>query len=145
MFCRKNAGYGVGSRGDGSAPEGDCGLDGIIRLGALAEGVRKGVLAEGVCIEEVAAECVLSLLRERLEEDGEVETASGADDMVFVSVVVPLLTLALRLKARNLCSLPVALLDSWGTLAVSAEKEREGLRRKRGRSGVGCEFGRVVL
>lgn len=81
-----------------------------MRLGALWEGVRKGVLAAGVLMEDVAADRVLSLLRERFEDEGEAGTASGAEDMFSVSVLRPPLTLALRRSARSLCSLKVFLL-----------------------------------
>lgn len=109
LLNRKNAGYGVASSGEGSTGEAASPLEGIMRLGALAEGVRKGVLAEGVWKEEVAAERVLSLLRERFEDEGEAGTARGADDIVSGSVLRAALILALRRRARSLCSLKVFL------------------------------------
>lgn len=109
LLVRKKAGYGVGSKGERSATEEGCEFGfGIIRLGALAEGVWKGVLL----IDEVAAERELSLLRERLEDEGEAGTARGAgegNDMAEAlcsdSVLRPVLPLALRRRARSLCSL----------------------------------------
>ena len=56
---------------------------------------------------------MLSLLRERFEEAGEAGTCSGVPDMmVSVSVLTPPMSLALRLRARSLCSLKRLLLSS---------------------------------
>jgi hypothetical protein len=76
---------------------------GIMRLGALAEGVKKGVLRV-----EVAA---LSLLRERFEEDGDGGTASWVAEVEAMSELVfkPVFSFAFRRKARSLCSLKVDL------------------------------------
>jgi hypothetical protein len=58
-------------------------------------------------VEVVAAERELSLLRERLEDEGDAgtERLDGAADMVSVSVLRPPLRWALRRSARSLCSL----------------------------------------
>ncbi len=77
--------------------------EGITRLFVLTEGVKKGVLAAGVLREEFVVERVLSLLRERFDDDG--DAGSPADAM---STSVRRKTpgnLALRPKARSLCSL----------------------------------------
>jgi hypothetical protein len=77
--------------------------EGITRLFVLKEGVAMGVLAAGVLKEEVP-DRVLSLLRERLDDVGEMESCAGA--MLSGSVLrrTPL-SFALRLRARSLCSL----------------------------------------
>lgn len=49
-------------------------------------------------------ERVLSLLRERFDEDGDGGTCSELVDM-FASVLTPPISLALRRSARSLCSL----------------------------------------
>jgi hypothetical protein len=103
LLHRKNAGYGVASVGNESVIVDASPTFGMTRLGALAEGVRNGTLRD-----EVAVDRVLSLLRERFEEDGEGGTASCVEVM-SASVFIPLLTLALRRRARNLCSLKVGL------------------------------------
>jgi len=73
-----------------------------MRLGALADGVMRGVPPLGVLIE-VAAERELSRLLDRLEEEGDTGTASGADILsVAVCNLVPLRALALRPSARSL-------------------------------------------
>jgi hypothetical protein len=54
----------------------------------------------------VAADRVLSLLRERFEDEGEGGTARGAA-AISVSVWSPPLSLAFRRRARSLCSLNV--------------------------------------
>lgn len=54
--------------------------------------------------DEVVADRVLSLLRERFEDEGEAGMASGAAAM-SVLVWRPLLSLAFRRRARSLCSL----------------------------------------
>lgn len=60
---------------------------------------------------------MLSLLRERFEEAGEAGTCSGVPDMmVSVSVLTPPMSLALRLRARSLCSLKRLLLLSSGAV-----------------------------
>lgn len=112
LFSRKNAGYGVGSC-DGSTMDGVCEGEGMTRLGALAEGVRKGVLAEGVLVD---VDRVLSLLRERFDEAGDAGTASGVEDMLSKSVLTPPMSLALRLRARSLCSLKAFLFSSGALL-----------------------------
>lgn len=94
----------MGSSGEGSVTDGVWEGSGITRLGTLAEGVKKGVLPAGVLMDEAATDRKLSLLRERFEDEGEAGTASGVD-MFCASVWTPPLTLALRLKARSLCSL----------------------------------------
>lgn len=111
----------MGSSGEASTADGASGLWGMTRLGALPAGVKKGVLAAGVLMDEAAAEeeRALSLLRERFEDEGEAGTASGADDMV-VSALGPPLTLALRRKARSLCSLKVLLRQNLGRMALCA-------------------------
>jgi hypothetical protein len=82
--------------------------EGMTRLGALAEGVRAGVLADGVFVKRVAADRVLSLLRERFDDEGDAGTTSGAA-MPPAAVSRPPLSLALRRSARSLCSLNVFL------------------------------------
>lgn len=100
---------------------------GITKLGALAEGVRKGALRV-----DVAADRVLSLLRERFEDEGEGGTASWAEAM-STSVFIPGLVLALRRRARSLCSLKVGL-SAPGKAAAS------------GRGGTTkCEAGMVTV
>lgn len=112
LLYLKNAGYGVGSFGStaaAAAPPCTFPLplpapSGIIKLGALALGVRKcGVWI----VEVVAAERELSLLRERFEEAGDAgtERLDGVADMSSVSVLRPPLRRALRRSARSLCSL----------------------------------------
>lgn len=81
--------------------------DGIKRLFALAEGVIKGVFAAGVLREELVTDRVLSLLRERLDDDGDIGTPAGVMSG-SVRIRTPL-TFALRLKARSLCSLKALL------------------------------------
>lgn len=76
--------------------------EGITRLFVLREGVATGVLAAGVLKEEVP-DRVLSLLRERLDDVGDIESCAGA--MVSGSVLMTPLSFALRLRARSLCSL----------------------------------------
>lgn len=46
----------------------------MMRLWVLTEGVAKGVFAAGVLKDEFVLERVLSLLRERLDEHGEMGT-----------------------------------------------------------------------
>jgi hypothetical protein len=84
------------------APDDD---EGITRLLVLTEGVIQGVLfAAGVLSDELVAERVLSLLRERLDDVG--DSGTCADAMGAASVLIrPPLTLTLRLRARSLCSL----------------------------------------
>lgn len=117
--------------------EGVCEGDGMTRLGALPDGVRKGVLEERV----------LSLLRERFEEAGEAGTCSGVPDMmVSVSVLTPPMSLALRLRARSLCSLKRFLLSS-GVLVDpgiggTRNSERDEMVTSSGRE---CEGGLVAF
>ena len=75
----------------------------MIKLGALAEGVMEGVPPAGVLME-VVVERELSRLLERLEEEGDTGTASGAD-MLSVRILPPPKALALRLNSRSLCNL----------------------------------------
>jgi hypothetical protein len=49
--------------------------EGMTRLFVLAAGVMKGVLAAGVLSDELVADRALSLLRERLDDEGEMGTA----------------------------------------------------------------------
>ena len=49
--------------------------EGMTRLFVLAAGVMKGVLAAGALSDELVADLVLSLLRERLDDEGEMGTA----------------------------------------------------------------------
>ena len=113
LFNRRNAGYGVRSFGEGSIIEGVCELEvGIMRLGVLPAGVTKGVLEALVLTvlrltDDAVADRVLSLLRERFEDEGEAGTASGPVDMSPVSVLRRRLSLALRLRSRSFCSLKV--------------------------------------
>jgi hypothetical protein len=72
----KNAGYGIPSWRDRSPLAGVLEIgEGISRLCVLAAGVMKGVFAAGVLSDELVADRVLSLLRERLDEEGEMGTA----------------------------------------------------------------------
>lgn len=106
LVNRRNAGYGVASFGELSPAEGVCEgvwegvweVDcGITRLGALAD---------EVLTDEATPEWVLSLLRERFDEEGDAGTASGAEDMAGSdSVFRPVLILTLRRSARSLSSL----------------------------------------
>ena len=92
------------SRGKYSPLTGVLGVEeGIMRLFVLTEGVKKGVLAEGVLRDEFVPERALSLLRERFEDEGE---AGNPTDVMSTSVrrKTPG-NLALRPKARSLCSL----------------------------------------
>jgi hypothetical protein len=100
--CKK-AGYGVASSCEDSVMAGMSLVLGIMRLGALAEGVKKGVLRV-----EVAA---LSLLRERFEEEGDGGTASWVAEVEAMSelVFIPVFSFAFRRKARSLCSLKMGL------------------------------------
>jgi hypothetical protein len=71
----KNAGYGVPSWGYKSPLAVVLGIvEGITRLFALAEGVKKGVFAAGVLSDELVVDGMLSLLRERFDDVGEIET-----------------------------------------------------------------------
>jgi len=116
LLNRKHAGYGVASVGDESVVVGASPPLGMTRLGALAEGVRNGVLSI-----DVAADRVLSLLRERFEDEGEGGTASCIEAM-SASVCMPVLTLAFRRKARSLCSLKVGL-SAPGKAAASGRED----------------------
>jgi hypothetical protein len=78
----------------------------MTRLFVLAE----GVLAAGVLRDEVAADRVLSLLRERLEDEGEMGTPGWA--MAGSVLIRTPLSFALRRRARSLCSLKKLLLVS---------------------------------
>ena len=85
--------------------------EGMMRLLVLTDGVTKGVLAAGVLKDEAVPDRVLSLLRERLDDEG--EGGTGAEAMVSGSVLMRLpLSFALRLRARSLCSLKKLLLLS---------------------------------
>jgi hypothetical protein len=78
--------------------------DGITRLLVLTDGVTKGVFAAGVFSDELVPDCALSLLRERLDDAGDIGICAEA--MVSGSVLMrPPLSFALRLRARSLCSL----------------------------------------
>ena len=77
----------------------------------LAAGVMKGVFAAGVLSDELVADRVLSLLRERLDDEGEMGTAGCAISAEFVLIRTPL-SFALRRRARSLCSLKKLLLFS---------------------------------
>jgi hypothetical protein len=78
--------------------------DGIMRLLALTDGVKAGVLAAGVLSDDVVPDCALSLLRERLDDVG--DGGIPAEAILSGSVLIrPPLSFALRLKARSLCSL----------------------------------------
>lgn len=74
-----------------------------MRLFVLTEGVIKGVFAAGVCKDELVADRVLSLLRERLDDDGDSGIPAEAISGSF-RVRTPG-SFALRLRARSLCSL----------------------------------------
>jgi hypothetical protein len=86
------------------APDDD---EGMMRLLTLTEGVIPGVLSD----DELVAERALSLLRERLEDVGEMGTCADAIDAVSSGLIKPPLTLTLRLRARSLCSLKKLLVD----------------------------------
>lgn len=90
----------MGSCSRGSRFESGSPVVGIIRLGALAEGVKYGVSRE-----DVAADRALSLLRERLDDEGESGTCNEWELDIFASVLTPPTSLALRRRARSLCSL----------------------------------------
>jgi len=129
--------------------EGVC--DGIMRLGALPEGVRKGVFAYGVFA--VDAERLLSRLRERFDEAGEAGTSRGVDVEVIacISVLTPPPSLALRLRARSLCSLKTVLSVSSDTLVGSGSGGTRkfeggmvtGLRGEHGSNG-GVQTGAMI-
>lgn len=75
-----------------------------MRLWVLTDGVTKGVFAAGVLRDELVPDRALSLLRERLDDDG--DSGTCAEAMVSGSVLMrPPLSFALRLRARSLCSL----------------------------------------
>ena len=79
--------------------------DGIMRLLVLTD----GVMAAGVFREELVPERALSLLRERLDDEGEGGICGEA--MVSGSLLVRTpVNFALRLRARSLCSLKKLLL-----------------------------------
>lgn len=82
--------------------------EGIMRLFALTEGVAMGVCAAGVLRDELVTDRALSLLRERLDDDGDIGIPAGAMSGGSVRIWTPL-TFALRLKARSLCSLKALL------------------------------------
>lgn len=88
--------------------------DGITRLLVLTDGVMKGVFAAGVLRDEFVAELALSLLRERLDEEGD---GSSIDAMVGSVRMKTPGSFALRLKARSLCSLK----DSRSVLGAADE------------------------
>jgi hypothetical protein len=71
----------------------------MTRLLVLAE----GVLAAGVLRDEVVTDRVLSLLRERLDDEGEMGTPAVA--MAGSVLTRTPLSFALRRRARSLCSL----------------------------------------
>lgn len=78
--------------------------EGITRLLVLTDGVINGVLPAGVLREEVVPDCALSLLRERLDDVGDIGICAEA--MVSGSVLIrPPLGFVLRLRARSLYSL----------------------------------------
>jgi hypothetical protein len=138
LVNRKKAGYGVKSS-TGSTMDGVCKGEGMTRLGALADGVKKGVFTEGVLVLE---ERVLSLLRERFDEAGEAGTCSGVPDMmVSVSVLTPPMSLALRLRARSLCSLKRFELSSGAVVGPgiggTRKPERGGMVTTSGREDEG--------
>lgn len=86
--------------------------EGIARLLVLTEGVMKGVMA-GVWSDEFVPERALSLLRERFDDEGEGGTGAEAEAMMSVAgscLVRTPVSLALRLRARSLCSLKKLLL-----------------------------------
>jgi hypothetical protein len=138
LFNRKNAGYGVGSCGDPGllAQFGDV-LDGIMRLGALADGVGIGVFAPGVLCDDDARE--LSLLRERLDDEGDSGTPRGdAPDILSDGVWRRRLSRAFALffRARRFCSLEadqrpprlsgeVAVSEAWGAASSRFRFEDE--------------------
>jgi hypothetical protein len=81
--------------------------EGMMRLFVLTEGVTQGVLSA----DELVAERVLSLLRERLEDVGDSGTCAEAIDAASSGLIKPPLTLTLRLRARSLCSLKKLLVE----------------------------------
>ena len=99
----------------------------MMRLGALADGVMEGVPPAGVLID-VAAERELSRLLERLEEEGDTGTDSGAD-MLSVRNLPPPRALALRLNSRSLCNLKMRVEIARGSGSGSAIEGRSGSLR----------------
>lgn len=78
--------------------------DDNVRLCVLTAGVMKGVCAAGVLSEEeVGVDRVLSRLRERLDDEGEIGTPACA--MSGSVLIRTPFGFALRLRARSLCSL----------------------------------------
>lgn len=127
LLRRKNAGYGVPSGTKPSPLRGVLGVDeGMMRLLVLTEGVAKGVLWAGVLSDEAAADRLLSLLRERLDDVG--ESGTCPDAMVSGSAVcaTPSLVLGLRLRARSLlCNLERLLCG--GGVGGGARKVEDGM------------------
>ena len=96
----------------------------MTRLLVLAE----GVLAAGVLRDEVVTDRVLSLLRERLDDEGEMGTPAVA--MAGSVLMRTPLSFALRRRARSLCSLKEVLWDSGsdsGPGSGGARKFDEGM------------------
>ena len=97
----------------------------MTRLLVLAE----GVLAAGVLRDEVVTDRVLSLLRERLDDD-EGEMGTPAVAMAGSVLMRTPLSFALRRRARSLCSLKEVLWDSGsdsGPGSGGARKFDEGM------------------
>lgn len=107
--------------------------DGITRLLVLTDGVMKGVFAAGVLRDEFVAECALSLLRERLDEDGD---GSSIDAMAGSVRMKTPGSFALRLRARSLCSLKVLRTD------LGAADEGSGRLEPNWCWAVACRSGR---
>jgi hypothetical protein len=98
--------------------------EGMMRLFELAE----GVLAAGVLRDEVVSDRVLSLLRERLDDEGEMGRPGCA--MAGSVLMRTPLSFALRRRARSLCSLKELLFDSGsdsGPGSGGARKFDEGM------------------
>jgi hypothetical protein len=95
------------------------------RLLALTD----GVFVAGVLSDELV--WVLSLLRERLDEDGEGGTGTDAMAPVLGSVLVRTpVSFAFRLRARSLCSVKVVLLTGRDLAAAESVPQSLGWRAK---------------
>lgn len=103
LLRRKKAGYGVPSCTKDTPLVGVPGMDeGMSRLLVLTD----GVFMAGVLSDEFVPELALSLLRERLDDDGEGGTGTDAMVPALGSVLVRTpVSFAFRLRARSFCSL----------------------------------------
>jgi hypothetical protein len=88
----------------------------------VPEGVATGVFFVGVLEDELGVDWLLSLLRERLDELGEIGSLSS---MFGSARMKTPLSFALRRRARSLCSLKKLLLNSSVSEPGREEEEQE--------------------